>query len=378
MARNTTNTRPRGISSSLQFDYSGGVLTVKVDARTSVQRRIHVIGDALYWLHARGVNIDSCCLRIEYQDSMAQDAEILQAMGVILRAMVVPPKIIDVTMGQSQVAVACPDFRDDGVAWVKRLEKRRESKLPDIAIDLQNKIGNPAFGWYRTVTGGHLSGRLDGLEVCRVIGRTPRVKIDVGKEGKYGATSGPRDVFLDIRDRQFGGVIPLDLANQARFIQALAASLANRVSQPGHNEHRIESLVLRGHAAVVVDGQQLTPVFGDLPFQFPTRWALNGPPRYVDVLMRSGNRPFVVELKDGKAGINQYVRHAITQAVLYREYLRTAAPLGDWLLEHYGLDAHKCGAVVAFPAQGDQFRAELDLLTTIAGVFDVALMELAV
>ena len=85
---------------------------------------------------------------------------------------------------------------------------------------------------------------------------------------------------------------------------------------------KFDMRVPRGGVPVRVGDVVLEPIVGDAPFQFPTLWSTRGRPRYVDVLMRDGAVPYVVELKVGTASVGQYYRHAITRAALYREFIR--------------------------------------------------------
>ena len=59
--------------------------------------------------------------------------------------------------------------------------------------------------------------------------------------------------------------------------------------------------------------------------QFPTKWGPGGKSRYLDALLRDGSTPWAIEMKvQGGAGVGQYYRHAVAQAVLYREFIRRA------------------------------------------------------
>ena len=101
---------------------------------------------------------------------------------------------------------------------------------------------------------------------------------------------------------------------------------------------------------------------------FPTLWSHThgARARYVDVLMRSNDIPWVVELKVNSGGKGKYYRHAIAQVVLYREFIRTATWIHPWF-EDQGLDPQKCQAVVAFPTEGEDPRR----LRALASLFEV-------
>jgi len=133
--------------------------------------------------------------------------------------------------------------------------------------------------------------------------------------------------------------------------------------------------VLRGKVPVQVGDTFLKVVCQKWPFQFPTRWSEKGRPRYVDALLRDGEVPYFVELKVGTASMAQYFRHAVTQVVLYREFIRKALLLHPWF-EEQGLDAKRCRAIVAFPKKAKSKADDLSELRALAGFFDVEIVEL--
>jgi hypothetical protein len=51
-------------------------------------------------------------------------------------------------------------------------------------------------------------------------------------------------------------------------------------------------------------------------------------------------------------GYGRYLRHAIGQAVLYRHFLRTASPYGQWF-NSVGLDQHGLRALVLYAQPGE-------------------------
>lgn len=84
--------------------------------------------------------------------------------------------------------------------------------------------------------------------------------------------------------------------------------------------------------------------------QFPTCWAHTASnARYLDALMRQGNVPWAVEMKArGSGGVARYYRHAVGKAVLYRHFIRSAAPLEPWFARR-GLDRTAVRAAVVPP-----------------------------
>lgn len=71
--------------------------------------------------------------------------------------------------------------------------------------------------------------------------------------------------------------------------------------------------------------------------------------RSIDAVLRSGDVPWVVELKVNSAGQGEYSRHAIALAVLYRHFVRTASSHNVWFAAR-GLAKEKCSAAIAIPA----------------------------
>jgi len=85
-----------------------------------------------------------------------------------------------------------------------------------------------------------------------------------------------------------------------------------------------------------------------LPFPISNIVGAFGGTKILDALMRLGDTPYVVELKETSGSrLGQYYRHAITQAVLYREFVRRAEKIHSWFINKK-LDPYKTRAVVAF------------------------------
>jgi hypothetical protein len=80
---------------------------------------------------------------------------------------------------------------------------------------------------------------------------------------------------------------------------------------------------------------------------------------------------------DGRGtGIGGYYRHAVSQAVLYREFIRAATPLYFWFQDQ-DLDANDCRAAVVVPdltAESARRNHRADL-QSICKLFDVELIE---
>ena len=142
--------------------------------------------------------------------------------------------------------------------------------------------------------------------------------------------------------------------------------------------------MLRGAEEVKVESGVLETVSRQYPFQFPTLWAPGGKARYLDALMRSGNVPWAVELKEPKgSSMGQGYRHAVTQAVLYREFIIRAEDVHPWF-NSLSLNAELCKAAVAFPKmeaydnprKHQRLRMLFQQHQKVAGAFGVEIVEL--
>ena len=109
--------------------------------------------------------------------------------------------------------------------------------------------------------------------------------------------------------------------------------------------------------------------------QFPTRWGpRTGAARYLDGLLRDGSAPWAIEMKvRGGQGVGQYYRHAIHQAVLYRQFIRTATPLAPWF-ERQGLVQADCQAAVVTPEGQGRVAEQINRARQVAEAFGVELI----
>jgi hypothetical protein len=224
--------------------------------------------------------------------------------------------------------------------------------------------------------------RLEGLEVGEVGPRKGHLAIgkddgnDPGLERKVWLTTVPEG-RQEITDDDAS--IAEAVASINRFADAWTEQLAGADK---HKEHSLESRILRGIVPIRIGdrGLDLLRTEGaprvSWGSQFPTRWGQRLAPRgrFLDALLRDGSTPWALEIKiDGNSGVASYYRHAVSQAVLYREFIRRATHLAPWF-ERFGLDHTACRAAVVVP----EFRAEhtiwKDRLTRVCAVFDVELV----
>jgi hypothetical protein len=157
---------------------------------------------------------------------------------------------------------------------------------------------------------------------------------------------------------------------------------AETVGNRRQNEHALESRVLRGVVPVETRSGRLDllppPADGRVNWgsQFPTRWGRTkaNAGRYLDALLRDGSTPWALEIKvDGPAGVGQYYRHAVAQAVLYRHFIKHATHLAQWF-ERFGLDHAACRAAVVVPEFRPTQANWHQRLQRMCQVFDVELV----
>lgn len=163
------------------------------------------------------------------------------------------------------------------------------------------------------------------------------------------------------------------------------AGNSNAVLGHGQAEHALEAHVLSGRLILNGGGGPLRPA---VPFldgtlaaaQFPTLWGdVTRPARYLDALLADdAGRPWAVELKDQDAGGGHgaYLRHGIGQAVLYRQYIRSASALDPWF-ERHELKRTQCRAALAFPVAAASTGKTIARLSDLAARYDVEVVEFA-
>ncbi len=90
--------------------------------------------------------------------------------------------------------------------------------------------------------------------------------------------------------------------------------------------------------------------------------------------MRQKDVPWAVELKVPSPGVGEQYRHAISQAILYREFVRRAFQIHPWFNEN-GMRASKCKAAVAFPKIKAGQKKILTQHCAVGELFDVKIVE---
>lgn len=267
---------------------------------------------------------------------------------------------------------------------------------PDLLRELVARVDHPSLRAYPMLTkSGTWSLRLEGLEVGTF--RGTHGSLDVGKPGKAGGVSHQRTTWLNSAPETILVSTAQESIDRAASVLRdfakvwLPEVLPGGSAEPKHDEHALESRILRGLVPIeTAEGARLTNLrpppnvhadgTDDLVnwgSQFPTRWGRThaNSARYLDALLRDGSTPWALEIKvDGGAGPGQYYRHAVHQAVLYRQFIRTASPLKDWF-DRYELNQAACRAAVVVP---DFTPAQVqweDRLTKVCDAFDVDLIR---
>jgi hypothetical protein len=308
--------------------------------------QIHLVVDAVHLCCQNKKN--SLKLIFGKREKADEQAEVENAVALMTGSIKIP-LIVETQLDLELCLFKSVPFGEDR-KWMKDLLEE-DRNIPDLAKDLERAVNDALFKWYRPVTGRYWSGRAGGLEVCKIDPTGQKLILKVGSPGKD--KDGPaRQEFHKILARdnlKEGSVSHLEIEKAASAIRATAESRKNGVLKKFQREHLLESQVLSGIVEVVSKDGILKPVCVDYPFQFPTLWAPKAKPRFVDALMRLGDIPYVVELKEPSGySRGQGYRHAITQAVLYREYVCKDEKVHPWFKKR-GLDPEKCRAVVAFP-----------------------------
>jgi hypothetical protein len=235
--------------------------------------------------------------------------------------------------------------------------------------------------------------RLEGLQVGLVganggwldVGKSSTTNKDSIARSKWHAAGAPSD-RVKVNDSSVRQAADLIRAFADRLETRATPGLAKKLLDHGQPEHALEAAVLRGAVPVHVDGTPLQvphrhpQVIRDS--QVPTRWAERATAaRYIDALMAQGTTPWILELKVPAAagGYGAYLRKAISQAVLYRHFIRTAEPMHPWLRAG-GLDPTTAKAAIVYPEVLDdnvaaKIRPRLHRHTKVAEELDVAVLD---
>jgi hypothetical protein len=356
--------------------------TAGIGGEHSVEEQISSLVDAILWCraHLPGEPV------LRFIIGAGPDREkVLQALATLKSARHPESKpSVEFFLDKNPTSLPlCPSFENDKqvMRWMDSIRERiKDDEEPKLLRALSDEVGDPAFRWYRGVGVNYWSGRIEGVEVCRVDRRkNPGHLRFVGdkKHSRAGAVAArllgraPKD-FNESHVKLVAGAI-VEVAKSRR-----EGELKKLNYQP---EHFYEARILRRKIPLPAGSHaratRLDPVFENRPFQFPAKWYEGDKPRYVDILMREGNVPWVAELKYAKGwyGYWRCFRHAISQAVLYREFIRKTPAVRDLLQLNKGLDATACKALVAFPEPESSDLGQINQLRELAADFDVEVVK---
>lgn len=337
------------------------LLAVGCDETEEVQ--INGLLDAIHWAKWKLRTEGNVTYSIMSGDSTEA---VVDGLSTLMSAL---PNDLGVQLHQDfePAKLSLPDLDADSLRRLEQLRSRERFVLPAIHERISQQIGSPNFSWVRTLTGKTWTGRVDGLMVCR-LDDNGLGSIQIG--GANNNAVGERFRFLAEADSY--PITPNNLPAATAILASLANDRRIGVLSKCQLEHLLEARVLRGAVPVSVRGETLEPV----SWQFPTRWSEFGNNRFIDVLGRIGDTPWVVELKvrEGGGG-GSYFRHSVAQAVLYREFIRRAEGLHPWFHERQ-LDPLKCQAVVAFPCSHETERDQ-QLVSHVRYLADLFGVEVA-
>jgi hypothetical protein len=306
-----------------------------------------------------------------------QMAEILNATAILVNNLEIPLAVKVLVDNDPKELTAMTTFSDDR-EWMAGIHKLNNETPPEIALSLSNMVSDNSFRWYKSVKANYWSGRIEGLQVCTVSEDGKNCVLDVGKPGKNGDIGKAREVFLKLAQGKQGPFNRRRVPEVAATIKILAESRRNGDLREILHEPLLESMVLREKVIITSKCGKLIPVCKTYPFQFPALWSPNGQAKFIDALMCIDETPYVIELKAPKnSSSGQYYRHAITQAVLYREFIKTATMLHPWFFDKK-LDPLKCKAAIAFPRMEKKPKQQMLLKQhkDVAKAFGVEVIEI--
>jgi len=258
-----------------------------------------------------------------------------------------------------------------------------------LAASLAHLVDHPSLALYPKLGTGSSSTpwqiRLDGLEVGRIGLNRGRLKLATSNFANPGE---PRDTWRAVVGSESFEFTRSTFNGAINLLRELIAAWGGHarpgaVLSHGRPEHALEAHILSGRLQLITSDDG--PLFPIAPIrdgaiggaQFPTIWGTDGKARYLDALLKDEQaRPWAIELKDQHAGggHGSYLRHGISQAVLYRHFIRVTSALDPWF-HHLGLVRSDCQAAVAFPAAAPVARARVEQHRLLAQLFDVDVIE---
>ncbi len=342
---------------------------------------LHAVVDAVHWhLHAPDLDDGRSQLRVAVRTGPEGTPHLVPNATVAALAAIADEVGVELVrfeldaLGLRFVArgTFSPVASDSRVTttWRHGLQARKKPRPTVVAaLDelLADTVPVPVFGWYRSLTGKEWSGRVAGWQVCTALDWDPNIHWQTkSAEPVLAMQPGPALV--------------------AKIVQ-FATERGQSTHKHGSTklEHMLESAVLRHRVGIPLGSDRLAAIVQapEPPFQFPALYAHDdddGQARYVDALMHHNDAVWVVELKVATGGQGEYYRHALTQALLYRRFIRTAVPLHAAI---QGLNPalpqllpQWCQAAIAFPKLTSKRQNLLPMLKQTALQFRVHVIEL--
>lgn len=394
-AVDTKPDRRSSLSSRLLRFRWRGAPTVAVDSDADGKTRINSVVDGLAYALSQPAGIDKTLNVVVGVSSAAQTEsfrEQLDAVGTMAHAVGTGVTIRLWTVSASneltELPVQAAQFSTSSpTRWAEMLTRAAETAVDGLAHDLLASAACPALALYPKLSSKDESQpwqlRLDGLDIGRV---GPNAGVLRLASRDITAPREPRVTWLKVIGGDPWPFKHDNLAGTVAKIIELSGCWTKAglgVLQHQQAEHALEAHILSGRVPLTVSGALLRPAIpaddGALRVaQFPTLWGdVTRPARYLDVLLRDDDgRPWAIELKDQDAGggHGSYLRHGITQAVLYRHYIRSVDALDAWFRDR-GLARTQCGAALAFPRAAAGTEKSIESLALLASYFDVEVVQ---
>lgn len=350
-ALETHSDRVLSISSVVARATCAGVPVVAVGNDQPLGTQITGLLDALHFHRERHEDKGPLRYVVGRRSDEREMAELAAALSGLIEDLRAP---VDVTIEIDFTPMSFEDVSLDalGAGWLEQMRARdaRLRALPSGASDLQRLVDDPSFRWHLALNSQEFSGRIDGLQVCTI-------SLD-GRQGRLaiGGSGGRADRLVRTRFRAAAGgrdevhFQAVDLLEAAQILMALIEDRRSGELRAAEPEHLIEVQILRGAMPVPnPGGGRLLPV--SAMGQFPATYSATGNARFIDAVMRANGMPWVIELKDLRAGRGRYLRHSVAQAVLYRRFIRGAVGMHPYFASlDPPLDPRLTRSAVAFPA----------------------------
>ena len=383
----------RGIPSSLLRHREGGAYVVTVGGDRDAKDQVGAFVDGLAWVASETSGPADLVLRVASAHDPRLTNGVVGALASMRSSYVGDIAIhLETEYAPGQFAPADeqhPPVESDPklLTWKKYLETWYATRPSGLARDILDQDRSDRLRLYPQLSKNPKQAgwslRLDGLQVGVVGEDTGWLRV-----GTVPTAQKAVQAWAVVRPGGYGTQTlgSTDAVSAAKLLHQLADHLQSQAGlvQHGQPEHSLESAILRGKVEVHTDTETL-----ELPWQqegrtqriawgsqIPTLWWPGGTARYLDALMKHGSTPWAVEMKVAAAGggYGRYVRQGLTQAILYRHFLRSAHQYDAWL-DGLGMDRQLCRAALLYPepsaAVAPVVAARLDALDRLCLDFDV-------